>query len=255
MDIQSAASALIRAETSKKTIEPFTSTETVSVDEAYKIQLEIIRRKREDGAVIVGKKIGLTSEAMQEMLQVNKPDYGHLLGDMIYDQESVISLNKFIQPKIEFEIAFVLNKDLQGPGVTVDDVRDATDYVIPAIEIIDSRVRDWQIQFEDTVADNGSSAGAVFGKGTRQLHDIDLPRTEMTVYKNGSFLDAATGAAVMGDPVKAVAWLANEVGNYGISLKTGETILAGALSKAVPFEAGDQFEAVFANLGTVKASF
>jgi len=256
MDIQQAASMLMEAERKKKSIEPFTSSaETISVDDAYQIQLEIIRDKQEKGAVIVGKKIGLTSEAMQEMLKVDKPDYGHLLDDMIYEEESIIPLNSFIQPRVEFEVAFVLKRDLKGPGVTMDDVIDATDYVVPAIEIIDSRIRDWQIKFEDTVADNGSSAGAIFGKNQVLLRDIDLPNVEMKVYKNGEFLDTATGAAVLGNPIHAVVWLANAVGEYDIALHKGEKILAGALSKAVPIEDGDKFEAAFTDIGTVTATF
>ncbi|SFE48057.1 2-keto-4-pentenoate hydratase [Lentibacillus persicus] len=256
MNIHQAASTLLEAESDRKSIERFTSSaEAISVDEAYQIQLEIVRRKREKGAAVIGKKIGLTSQAMQEMLGVDKPDYGHLLDNMVFEEDTVISLDQFIQPKVEFEIAFVLHHDLQGPGVTVTDVINATDYVTPAIEVIDSRIKDWQIQFEDTVADNGSSAGAVFGNAQQALSDIDLPATEMTVYKNGTFLDRADGSAVMDNPVNAVVWLANALGEYGISLKKGEKILAGALSKAVPVEDGDSFEAAFEKLGTVKASF
>ena len=131
----------------------------------------------------------------------------------------------------------------------------ATDYVVPSIEIIDSRIRDWKIKFEDTVADNGSSAAVVFGKEQRKLSEIDLPNTKMSVYKNGELFDSAVGEAVLGNPINAVVWLANAVGDYGISLKKGEIILAGALSKAVAIEEGDQFKAVFENLGTVQATF
>lgn len=192
---------------------------------------------------------------MQEMLKVDKPDYGHLLDEMIYDEKTSISLGSFIQPKIEFEIAFVLKKDIKGPGITEDDVVDATDYVIPAAEIIDSRIRDWQINFEDTVADNGSSVGAIFGQDQRFLSEIDLPNVKMKIYKNGEFLDAATGAAVLGDPIRAVIWLANALGEYGIALHKGEKVLAGALSKAAEIQDGDVFEAIFTDLGTVTATF
>ncbi|MGG3466721.1 fumarylacetoacetate hydrolase family protein [Neobacillus pocheonensis] len=256
MDIQKAATALLEAEVHKKPIDPFTSSaDIISVDEAYQIQLQQIRRKVENGAVIVGKKIGLTSKAMQEMFNVNQPDYGHLLNDMIYEDGETISLDRFIQPKVEFEIAFVLKKDLHGPGVTVKDVIEATDYVVPALEIIDSRIRDWQIKFEDTVADNGSSAGAVIGNKSTPINGHDLARIGMRVYKNGEFLDSAVGAAVMGHPAMAVAWLANAVGGYGISLHAGEFILAGALSKAVVIEKGDTFTAEFDHLGSVSATF
>ncbi|MDN3014702.1 2-keto-4-pentenoate hydratase [Paenibacillus sp. BSR1-1] len=256
MDIQKAATALLEAEIHKKPIEPFTSSpEVISVDDAYQIQLQQIRRKVENGSVIVGKKVGLTSKAMQDMFNVNQPDYGHILNDMIFDDGESIPLDRFIQPKVEFEIAFVLKKDLQGPGITLKDVIDATDYVVPALEIIDSRIKDWQIKFEDTVADNGSSAGAVIGKKTTPINGHDLARIGMRVYKNGEFFDSAVGAEVMGHPALAVAWLANALSSYGISLHSGEFILAGALSKAVGLEPGDTFTAEFDHLGSVSATF
>jgi 2-keto-4-pentenoate hydratase len=256
MDIQKAATALIEAEDLKKPIAPFTSsTEEISVDDAYNIQLFQIRQKVEKGAAIVGKKIGLTSKAMQEMLNVSQPDYGHLLDDMMFGEGETISLTKYIQPRIEFEIAFVLNKDLKGPGVTMNDVIEATDYVVPALEIIDSRIKDWQIKFEDTVADNGSSAGAIIGSTTAKLNGLDLAAVKMTVTRNGEFLDSAAGSAVMGHPAEAVAWLANALGSYGISLRAGEVILSGALSKAIPIEDGDTFTAEFEHIGVVTATF
>jgi 2-keto-4-pentenoate hydratase len=256
MDIQKAATALMEAENEKKPIAPFTSsTEEISVDDAYKIQLFQIRHKVENGAEIVGKKIGLTSKAMQEMLNVTQPDYGHILNDMIYRDGESISLDKFIQPRIEFEIAFVLKKDLKGPGVTMNDVIEATDYVVPALEIIDSRIEDWQIKFEDTVADNGSSAGAIIGSTTAKLNDLDLAAVRMTATRNGEFLDSAFGSAVMGHPAEAVAWLANALGSYGISLNAGEVILSGALSKAISIEEGDTFTAEFEHIGAVTATF
>jgi 2-keto-4-pentenoate hydratase len=256
MDIQKAATALMEAEDLKKPIAPFTSsTEEISVEDAYNIQLFQIRQKVKKGAAIVGKKIGLTSEAMQEMLNVSEPDYGHLLDNMMYGEGETISLTKFIQPRIEFEIAFVLKKDLKGPGVTMNDVIEATDYVVPALEIIDSRIRDWQIKFEDTVADNGSSAGAIIGRTTAILDGLDLAAVKMTVTRNGEFLDSAAGSAVMGHPAEAVAWLANALGSYGISLHAGEVILSGALSKAIPIEDGDTFTAEFEHIGAVTATF
>lgn len=256
MDIQTAVTALLEAEIQKKPIDPFTSSaDNISVEEAYQIQLQQIRRKVENGAVIVGKKIGLTNKAMQEMFNIDQPDYGHILNDMIYEDGETIALDRFIQPKVEFEIAFVLKKDLHGPGVTVKDVIDATDNVVPALEIIDSRIRGWQIKFEDTVADNGSSAGAVIGKKSTPINGLDLARIGLRVYKNGEFLDSAVSSAVMGHPAMAVAWLANAVGTYGISLHAGEFILAGALSKAVVIENGDSFTAEFDHIGSVSATF
>lgn len=256
MNVQQMAKKLMDAEKNKQSVEPLTvSFPNISVDEAYYIQQEQISERVANGAVVVGKKIGLTSKAMQDMFQVNEPDYGHLLDDMICVDGEAISLDKFIQPKLEFEIAFVLKKDLKGPGVTILDVIEATEYIAPAFEVIDSRIKDWQIRFEDTVADNGSSARAIIGGTPTLIEDVDLAKIGMAVYKNGEFLDSAAGAAVMGNPTRAVAWLANALGKYDISLYAGEIVLSGALTAAVPIEAGDTFTAEFAHIGSVSASF
>lgn len=255
MNIKQASEALLEAEKTKKTIDAFTSHQPLTKDEAYHIQLKTINYKVKQGSKIVGKKIGLTSEAMQEMLGVDIPDYGHLLDNMLYKEDEVISISQFIQPRVEFEIGCVLKERLQGPGVTEEDVIRATDYVVPAIEIIDSRIYDWKFKFEDTVADNGSSAGAILGESRKKISELDLSKVKMDVYKNDELLDTAYGSAVMGNPIKAVAWLANEVGVYDISLDADEIILTGALAKAVPIEIGDQFRAEFGNLGAVTASF
>lgn len=148
-----------------------------------------------------------------------------------------------------------MKNDLKGPGVTMNDVIEATDYVVPALEIIDSRIKDWQIKFEDTVADNGSSAGAIIGRTTTKIDDLDLAAVKMTVTRNGEYLDSADGSAVMGHPAQAVAWLANVLGTYGIFLHSGEVILSGALSKAIPIEDGDTFTAEFEHIGAVTAAF
>ncbi|RUL55056.1 2-keto-4-pentenoate hydratase [Lysinibacillus antri] len=255
MNIETAANALLNAEQERTTIAPFTSSTDISAEDAYRIQLLTIERKIQQGATLKGMKIGLTSKAMQDMLNVYTPDYGHILDDMVYEENEPIEVDKFIQPKVEFEIAFVLNQDLKGPNIIENDVLQATQYVVPAIEIIDSRIEDWKIKFEDTVADNGSSAGAVLGKKKTLLKGIDLAAIEMKAFKNGEQFDSATGAAVLGNPVKAVVWLANELANYNISLRKGDFVLAGALSKAVPFEEGDQFSADFGVLGEVSISF
>lgn len=256
MDIQAAAEKLKQAEKNKAPIAPFTSlAEAISVEDAYQIQLLQIQEKVERGAEIKGLKVGLTSKVMQDMFNVDTPDYGHILDSMIFGQDSSVNVEQFIQPKVEFEIAFVLKSELKGPNVTVEDVLTATDYVVPAIEIIDSRIEDWKFKFEDTVADNGSSAGAVFGSKRTYAKDVDLAAVEMNAYRNGEWFDSATGEAVMGHPAKAVAWLANAVAEYGITLRAGYFILAGALSKAVPFEADENFTADFGELGDVSVSF
>lgn len=255
MNIQTMAKALAEAEHTKQPIAPLTETYgNITVADAYSVQLSQIRQKVDAGANIEGLKIGLTSKAMQEMLNVYTPDYGFILDTMLYDEFEGLSTESFIQPKVEFEIAFVINKELKGPNVTVQDVIDATAYVVPAIEVIDSRIADWKIKFEDTVADNGSSAGAILGKKRTLLEDIeDIANIRMVVKKNGEFLDEATSSAVLGNPLNAVVWLANELSEYDISVKPGMFVLSGALSKAVPFEAGDEFEADFGVLGKVNA--
>jgi len=256
MDIQLAGEKLLAAERTKEAIAPFTSNaEEITVQDAYDIQLYQIRKKIEAGATVKGLKIGLTSKAMQEMLNVYTPDYGFVLDTMVYDEQEGISEEPFIQPKVEFEIAFVVDKQLKGPNVTIQDVIDATAYVVPAVEIIDSRIEAWKIKFEDTVADNGSSAGAILGKKQTKLSEIeDITNIEMSIYKNGELLDKTTSAAVLGNPLNAVVWLANEVSNYGVMIEPGMFVLSGALSKAVEFKAGDVFEADFGLLGKVNAT-
>ncbi|MBA4538025.1 fumarylacetoacetate hydrolase family protein [Bacillus aquiflavi] len=250
------AKRLLEAERTKQAIEPLTTTfPEITVDDAYRIQIEQIDYRVTEGARIVGKKIGLTSDVMQRMFNVTTPDYGHLLDDMMCVEGEPINTTNFLSPKLECEIAFVLKEDLQGPGVTEDDVVKATDYVVPAFEVIDSRIRDWKIRFEDTVSDNGSSARAILGGKPTSLTGLDLHHIGMVFTKNGEIIDTAAGAAVMGNPLRAVAWLANALGEYGIALKKGEVILSGALTGAVPVQTGEIYTAEFAHIGSVTVQF
>jgi len=256
MDLQTIAQKLRDAEISKQPIAPLTETEkNITADDAYRIQLHQIQQKISEGAVVKGLKIGLTSKAMQEMLNVHTPDYGFVLDSMVYAEHAAVDTEQFIQPKVEFEIAFVFKETLKGPGVTIEDVIRATDYVVPSVDIIDSRIEDWRIKFEDTVADNGSSAGALLGSKKTPLAAIDIADIAMTVYKNGESIDQATSSAVLGNPLNAVVWLANEVGRFDIAIEPGMFALSGALSKAVPFTDGDRFTADFGELGEVSISF
>jgi 2-keto-4-pentenoate hydratase len=256
MNITEISALLLEAEKTKRPIDPLTEQfPQLTADEAYQIQLNQIKHKVVNGRTVVGKKIGLTSKAMQNLLQVTEPDYGHLLDDMIVLDGESVSLDDFIQPKMEFEIAFILKKDLKGPNVTMIDVINATEYVAPAIEIIDSRIRDWKIRFEDTVADNGSSARAIIGGKPTPIENIDLSHIGMAAYRNGQLIDTAAGAAVMGNPIHAVSWLANALSRYDISLHKGEIILSGALTAAVPVSSGDTFTVKFAHIGEVTVSF
>nr|WP_263323458.1 2-keto-4-pentenoate hydratase [Neobacillus sp. Marseille-Q6967] len=247
---------LQEAETTKKSTAPLTEVyPNLTVDEAYQVQLRAIDQKVQNGQRIVGKKIGLTSAAMQQLLGVDQPDYGHLLDSMEVKNKGIIHLDSLFQPKIEGEIAFVLRKDLKGPTITVEDVLDATDFIAPALEIVDSRITDWKITLADTVADNASSGLFVIGDQRFSLTDIDLPSIEMNLFKNGELVNTGFGSDVLGHPAKCVAWLANKLSEYNVVLKAGEVILSGALSAAVPAEKGDRFTAGFSHIGKVEVTF
>ncbi len=255
-DIQKYADLLYEAERSRKAIPPLTETDPeLNIDDAYAIQLANVDRVVKEGHVISGKKIGLTSPGIQKQLGVDEPDYGHLFAAMdITDGE--VPIDELLQAKIEGEIAFVLKEDLTGGNVTAEDVRNATDYVVAAFEIVDSRVADWRIKLVDTVSDNASSGRYVLGEKKVRLDEVDLPGVPMTLWKNGEIIGEGTGAAVLGDPALAVAWLANRLWGYGVTLKKGEVILSGAFSAAPEAAKGDCFTADFGEvMGKVTAKF
>jgi len=250
------AEMLLAAEMSRKPIAPLTESDRgITVDEAYRIQLRIMEVKKSNGQVVVGKKIGITSRAMQVMLGVNEPDYGHILDGMVVAEGEMIRAAELIQPRIEGEIAFILNEDLRGPGVTLTDVIRCSEGVIPALEVIDSRIMDWKIKLPDTVADNASSARIVLGGKITPVLGLDLRTVGMVLEKNGEIAATAAGAAVLGNPAQAVAWLANKLAAYKIPLAKGEIILSGSLTAAVPVAAGDFIRADFGPLGDVKIKF
>lgn len=254
--IKDLAQILIEAERNRKPIPPLTETDPdISVEEAYQIQLRIIALKKASGQVVVGKKIGLTSLSMQTMLGVKEPDYGHILNEMVVREGEKINLSELIAPRLEGEIAFILAEDISGPGVTISEVLRCTQGVIPALEIIDSRIRDWKIKLPDTVADNASSARVVLGGKITSLFNLDLRTVGMVLEKNGEIMATAAGAAVLGHPAQAVAWLANKLATYGLNLKKGEIILSGSLTAALPIGPGDFFRADFGPLGDVKIKF
>jgi 2-keto-4-pentenoate hydratase len=254
--IEKFAAQLIEAEQTRVGMDPLTTVDPeISIDEAYYIQLQNIKKKLVEGQKIVGKKIGLTSVAVQKMLGVDEPDYGHLLDSMVVENGGTIDIKTMLQPKIEGEIAFILKKDLKGPNVTVLDVLQATDYVVPALEIVDSRVQDWKIKLQDTVADNASSGLVVLGGKPTKIEDIDLELIGMVLMQNGEVANTGVGAAALGNPASCVAWLANRLADYDITLKAGEVILSGALSSMVVAKPGDNFTARFAHLGQVSVNF
>lgn len=250
------ANQLFEAEREQVGIKPLTSVDgALTVEEAYHIQLKNIERKMEQGHKIVGKKIGLTSKAMQNLLGVNEPDYGHLLSNMVVENGGTVPKAGILQPKVEGEIAFVLKEDLKGPNVTALDVILATDYILPAIEVVDSRITNWNIQLADTIADNASSAFYVLGGKPVKIEDVNLELIGMVLSKNGSVINTGVGAAALGNPIQCVAWLANRLADFDISLRAGEVILSGALSAAVDAKEGDSFVARFAHLGEVSVRF
>jgi 2-keto-4-pentenoate hydratase len=249
------ADELFRAERERKAVPPLSGRDpSITVDDAYQIQLANIKRAVEMGYVVSGKKIGLTSPGIQKQLGVNEPDYGHLFAAMEC-KDGRVDTGVLMQPKIEGELAFVLKADLAGGKVTRDDVIKATDYVAAAFEIVDSRVADWAIKLVDTVADNASSGRYILGDVKLGANGADLPGVTMKLYKNGTLAGEGTGKAVLGDPCVSVAWLANRLWSYGVTLKAGEVVLSGAFSAAPEAAKGDTFTAEFSSFGTVKAEF
>lgn len=246
---------LAEAESTKIGTTPLTSETDLTVKDAYQVQLETISRKVKEGQKIIGKKIGLTSLAMQKLLGVGEPDYGHLLDGMVVENGGSISMDQVLQPKVEAEIAFILKKELKGPNVTALDVLRATEYILPALEIVDSRIKDWKIKLPDTIADNASSGLYVLGGKPVKVDEVDLELLGMVLTKNGELVNTGVGAAALGNPANCVAWLANKLSDFDITLKAGEVILSGALSAAVDAKANDTFTARFAHLGQVSVNF
>lgn len=256
------ASILWDAQFSGSPCQPLTQLQPgLTLGDAYEIQrMNLDRRINERGlfgkrARSVGKKIGITSRAVQTWLKVSEPDFGGLLDDMSVPNAGRADITKLLQPRVEGEIAFVLKKCLVGPGITPAQVVEATDCVLPAIEIIDSRVKDWQITIQDTVADNASSGMFVLGSQPALLRQLDLRTVGMTLRKNGQVMSTGAGAACMGDPVNAVVWLANRLGEFGEQLSAGQVILSGALGPVQPVAAGDWATVHVGNLSEVAVSF
>jgi 2-keto-4-pentenoate hydratase len=253
---RSIAELLARAETTRQAIPPITATfPDLDPADAYEIQLINIRQRLADGARIVGHKVGLTSWAMQRLMGVNEPDYGHLLDDMMRASGDTVSAADLCQPRVEVEIAFVLKDSLGGPDCTDEDVIRATDHVVGAIEIIDSRIKDWKVGLSDTIADNASSALVVLGQHPLSLSEIDIRLNGVLLKKNGQIVETGAAGAVLGNPVTAVAWLANTLHGFGTVLEPGHVIMPGSCTAAVSVEPGDVIEAEFDRLGTVTTTF
>ncbi len=251
-----AAQRLLAAYTSRTPIAPLTSTyKDMTLEDAYAVQLLQMHELVSGGRQVKGHKVGLTSAAMQRLLGVNEPDYGHLLDDFFYLEHMPIPADRFLQPRIEPEIAFVLKKPLKGPGVTAHEALAAVDFVLPALEIVDSRIKDWKIGLFDTIADNASSGAVVLGSTPTDVGAIDLRLGGTTFHRNGQVVGTGAGGAVLGSPLNSLVWLANTVGARGIVLEAGHIVLPGSVCAMVPIAAGDTFTATFAGLGSVTARF
>lgn len=253
---------LYGALTSRTTVEPLTSRHPeITVADAYHISLRMVTRRVEAGERVVGKKIGVTSAPVQDMLDVRTPDFGYLTDVMLYnDGDTVSASTLMIQPRAEGELAFRLAKGLKGPGVTAEDVLDATESVMPCFEIVDSRVKDWKIRYQDTVADNASSGVFVLGAAA-DPRAVDLAKARMVVHKNGDLLSegtgegALTGSPRLGTPANCVAWLANTLAEFDIALEAGEIILSGSLVPLEPVGPGDEMALEVEGVGSVRVKF
>jgi 2-oxopent-4-enoate/cis-2-oxohex-4-enoate hydratase len=254
--IQLYGDELFDAQQNARQITPLTDRESqLSIESAYAIQQHTIARRVSGGDAIIGKKIGITAKAVMNLLGVNQPDFGQLLSSFQYGNDDVLKMSDFCQPKGEGEIAFILKKDLKGPGITSAEVLAATDYLLPAFEIVDSRVSDWKIKIQDTVADNASAGAFVLGNTPISPKGIDLSTCGMVLKKNGEIIGTGAGAATMSHPVNAVTWLANKLGELGLPLKAGEIILSGSLSIMFPIQSGDHLSMKISGIGEVTCQF
>lgn len=251
-DAPAKARALYDARRTRVPIEPFTDTDpSLGMADGYAVQRELIDLLLADGDRIIGHKVGLTSKPMQKMIGVDSPDHGPVLASTVYRDGEEIPLDRFIQPKIEAEIVFVLGERLEGPGVTVTQAHAAIAGAVAAMEIVDSRIVDWRIKLADTVADLASNGAMATSSRVVPLAGLDTRLIGMSLTRNGELVDTGAGAAALGDPVAVVAWLANVLGENGVALEPGHLIMTGALHAAVPMTPGDVFRAEFDRLGPI----
>jgi 2-oxopent-4-enoate/cis-2-oxohex-4-enoate hydratase len=249
------AESLFQARIKAQPIAPLSETyPEISILDAYQISHLGFQMRLKTGVKSMGRKIGLTSLAVQKQLGVHQPDFGYITSDMLVNHEGAIGANSLIAGRVEGEVAFVLGRDLKGPGVDWKQVVAATDHVLGCIEIIDSRVRDWKIGIQDTIADNASSAMIVLGNHPKKLSDIDLEMAGMALRLNGEVESTGVGVACLGHPIHAVAWLANTLGALGYTLSAGDIILSGAYGPVVPFKPGDHCEVEISGLGKIRCS-
>lgn len=254
--IEKLGDTLYEALVARQPVAPLTASHPeMTIEDAYHVQQRMISLRLATGERVVGKKIGVTSKPVMNLLGVHQPDFGYLLDGMVYNEGESIEIDSLIQPKAEGEIAFLLKKDLQGPGVTAADVLAATEGVMACFEIVDSRIQDWKIKIQDTVADNASCGVFVLGDQLVDLADVDLALCGMVLEKNGEIVVTGAGAATMGHPVNAMVWLANMLGSLGIALKAGDIVLSGAMGAMVPVVKGDNLRMSIGGIGGCSVRF
>ena len=254
--IQALGDELFAALVECRSVEPLTNRHPgLTLADAYAIQQVLTAHRLAAGQRLIGHKIGVTSQAVMNLLGVDQPDFGVLMNTMRHADGATIAAATLIQPKAEAEIAFRLKRDLRGPGVMASDVLAATDRVFACFEIVDSRIRDWKIRIQDTVSDNASCGVFVIDEQGVDPREVDLLACPMTMEKNGRVVATGNGAATMGSPLEAVAWLANAMGRLGVTLRAGEIVLSGALGAMVPVVAGDRLHANIAGIGACSVSF
>ena len=254
-DRNKAADILIAAEKERKQAVQLSKTwPGITMEDAYAISTEVANRKIAAGAKLIGHKVGLTSKAMQRSSQIDEPDFGYLLDNMMIADGASVKHENFCLPRVEVELAFIMGKPLKGPGVGLPDVLRATEYVVPAIEIVDARLQD-QRKIFDTVADNGAAAGIVMGGRPIKPLDVDLRWVGGVMYRNAEIEETGVAAGVLGHPALGVAWLANKLGAHGVTLEAGHIVLAGSFTRVVFARKGDTLHADFGNLGGIAVQF
>lgn len=260
--IQQAAQRLDDAERTREQVGQFSLAQpNITLEDAYAIQRAWVDNKIKAGRTLVGHKIGLTSRAMQVSSNITEPDFGALLDDMFFDEGSDIPFNRFIVPRVEVELAFILGKPLKGPNVSVFDVLEATEWVIPALEIIDARIQQIDPQTKatrkvfDTISDNAANAGVVMGGRAVRPTEIDLRKVPAVLYRNGVIEESGVSAAVLNHPAKGVAWLANKLATYDVTLLPGQVILGGSFTRPVAANPGDTFHVDYDMLGSIACRF
>ncbi|MEI6301012.1 MAG: 2-oxo-hepta-3-ene-1,7-dioic acid hydratase [Betaproteobacteria bacterium] len=226
----------------------------IEIEDSYAISTLVANHKIANGAKLIGHKVGLTSKAMQASSQINEPDYGHLLDNMMLADGAKVNHSDYCVPRVEVELAFVLGKPLKGPGIGLLDVLRATEYVVPALEIVDARIVNPRKIF-DTVADNGAAAGIVIGGRPVGPMDVDLRWVGGIMYRNSEIEETGLAAGVLGHPAMGVAWLANRLGKNGVTLEAGHLILAGSFTRVVFAQKGDTLHGDFGPLGSVSVQF